>query len=209
MNIVLLGIQGSGKGTLVLALEEKLDFSLISVGALLREEIATGSKLGEHINSSMKQGKLVDISTVMDVVKGKLNSTKNICIFDGFPRNNEQAQALDKIANVDLVLYLNLPAEIAKERISNRLTCVKCGYVSSKLIEKSNICPKCGEKLGSRVDDKPEVVEKRLEQYYLDTYPLLNKYKNSCRVVELDATLPTNELVNIVLEVINEHNNKK
>ena len=207
MNIVLLGIQGSGKGTLVLALEKHLDFSLISVGLLLREEIATGSKLGKYISSVIDNGNLLDTKTVMDVISGKLKRTKDINIFDGFPRNKEQADALDKIAKVDLVIHMNLPKEIAKERILNRLTCTKCGNVTSKLIENSTTCSKCGGILAVRADDTPQAVEKRFEQYENLTYPLLKKYQAETKVLELDATKPTSELLDIVLEVINEHNN--
>ena len=207
MNIVLLGIQGSGKGTLVLELEKHLDFSLISVGLLLREEIATGSELGKYISSVINSGNLLDTKTVLEVIDEKLKRTKDINIFDGFPRNSEQAEALDKIAKVDLVIYLNLPKEVAKERILNRLTCTKCGNVTSKLFEKSTICSKCGGELAVRADDTPEAVEKRFEQYKELTYPLLKKYKAETKVLELDATKPTSELLDIVLEVINEHNN--
>lgn len=207
MNIVLLGIQGSGKGTLVLELEKHLEFSLISVGLLLREEIATGSKLGKYISSVIDNGNLLDTKTVMNVIDEKLKHTKDINIFDGFPRNKEQADELDKIAKVDLVIHLNLSKEIAKERILNRLTCTKCGNVTSKLMTKSLICSKCGGKLAIRADDTPEAVEKRFEQYEKLTYPLLKKYKAETRVIELDATKPTSELLDIVLEVINEHNN--
>ena len=207
MNIVLLGIQGSGKGTLVLELEKHLDFSLISVGLLLREEIATGSKLGKYISSVIDNGNLLDTKTVMDVIDEKLKRTKDINIFDGFPRNKEQADALDKIAKVDLVIHLNLPKDIAKERILNRLTCTKCGNVTSKLFENSTICSKCGGKLYVRADDNPQAVEKRFEQYEKLTYPLLKKYQAETKVLELDATKPTSELLDIVLEVINEHNN--
>lgn len=207
MNIVLLGIQGSGKGTLVSALEKHLDFSLVSVGLLLREEIATGSKLGQYISSVIDNGNMLDTKTVMDVISGKLSKTKGITVFDGFPRNQEQANELDKIAKVDLVLYLNLPEQVAKERIFNRLTCTKCGNISSKLIEKSTICSKCGGKLAVRVDDTPKAVEKRFKQYFENTYPLLKKYRAESKVIELDATKPTSELLDIVLEVINEHNN--
>jgi len=207
MNIVLLGIQGSGKGTLVLELEKHLDFSLISVGLLLREEIATGSKLGKYISSVIDNGNLLDTKTVMDVIDEKLKHTKDINIFDGFPRNKEQADALDKIAKVDLVIHLNLPKDIAKERILNRLTCTKCGNVTSKLFEKSTICSKCGGQLAVRADDTPQAVEKRFEQYEKLTYPLLKKYQAETKVLELDATKPTSELLDIVLEVINEHNN--
>ena len=207
MNIVLLGIQGSGKGTLVLELEKHLDFSLISVGLLLREEIATGSELGKYISNIINSGNLLDTKTVLEVIDEKLKRTKDINIFDGFPRNKEQADALDKIAKVDLVIYMNLPKEIAKERILNRLTCTKCGNVTSKLFEKSTICSKCGGELAVRADDTPEAVEKRFEQYEELTYPLLNKYKAETKVLELDATKPTSELLDIVLEVINGHNN--
>ena len=207
MNIVLLGIQGSGKGTLVLALEKHLDFSLISVGLLLREEIATGSKLGKYISSVIDNGNLLDTKTVMDVIDEKLKRTKDINIFDGFPRNKEQAKALDKIAKVDLVIYMNLPKEIAKERILNRLTCTKCGNVTSKLFENSTICSKCGGQFAVRADDTPQDVDKRFEQYEKLTYPLLKKYQAETKVLELDATKPTSELLDIVLEVINEHNN--
>lgn len=207
MNIVLLGIQGSGKGTLVLALEKHLDFSLISVGLLLREEIATGSELGKYISSIINNGNLLDTKTVMDVIDEKLKRTKDINIFDGFPRNKEQADALDKIAKVDLVIHMNLPKDIAKERILNRLTCTKCGNVTSKLIGNSTICSKCGGKLAVRADDTPQAVEKRFEQYEKLTYPLLKKYQAETKVLELDATKPTSELLDIVLEVINEHNN--
>ena len=207
MNIVLLGIQGSGKGTLVLELEKHLDFSLISVGLLLREEIATGSELGKYISNIINSGNLLDTKTVLEVIDEKLKRTKDINIFDGFPRNKEQADALDKIAKVDLVIYMNLPKEIAKERILNRLTCTKCGNVTSKLIEESTICSKCGGKLDVRADDTPQAVEKRFEQYEKLTYPLLKKYQAETKVIELDATKSTTELLDIVLEVINEHNN--
>ena len=100
-----------------------------------------------------------------------------------------------------------MPKSIAKERILNRLTCTKCGYVTSKLFENSTICSKCGGNLATRADDTPEAVEKRFEQYEQLTYPLLKKYEAESRIVELDATKPTSELLNIVLEVLNEHNN--
>lgn len=109
MNIVLLGIQGSGKGTLVQDLSKHLDFLLVSVGSSLRDEIATGSKLGKLIKSKMDKGELVDTNIVMDTINKKLSDNKkSIVIFDGFPRSREQADELDKICNVDLAIYLNL-----------------------------------------------------------------------------------------------------
>lgn len=208
MNIVLFGIQGSGKGTLVLDMEKHLDFSIISVGQLLREEISTGSDMGKYLQEIINKGLLVDTKTIMNVVKEKLTKTKDIVIFDGFPRNQEQAEEFDKIAKVDLVIYLNLPKEIAIKRILSRLTCSKCGNITSKLLENSTICSKCGGKLVVRSDDTAEAVEKRFEQYFNDTYPLLEKYKKGSKVVEVDATKTPKEVLDFVLEVIkNEHYN--
>ena len=109
MNIVLIGIQGSGKGTLVTSLEKHLDLNVISTGQLLRDEVATGSSLGKHIKEIQMNGGLVELNIVMDVLNKKLKSNnKKITVFDGFPRNTEQANALDKLAKPDIVIYLNL-----------------------------------------------------------------------------------------------------
>ena len=208
MNIVLFGIQGSGKGTLVLDLEKHLKFSLISMGQLLREEVATGSALGKRLKEIMDKGNLVDAETIMKVIGKKLSNTTGICIFDGFPRNKEQADALEKVANVDLVLYLNLPKEKAIERIVNRLTCKVCGNIASRLSTNSTKCSKCGGQLATRSDDTHEAVEKRFKLYESETYPLLEKYRAQGKVVELDATKTPKEVLDMALKVIkNEHKN--
>ena len=208
MNIVLLGIQGSGKGTLVLDLEKHLEFSLISMGQLLRDEVATGSVLGQEIAKLIDNGMLVTIDMIKQVIGKKLNNTKELTIFDGFPRNNEQADMLDEIANIDLVVYLNLSREKAVERIVSRLTCTKCGNITSDKITKSQVCEKCGGKLAKRNDDTPEAVEKRLELYLSETYPLLERYRKRGIVLEVDASKSKQEVFETVYKVIkNEHKN--
>lgn len=203
MNIVLLGIQGSGKGTLVLDLQKKLDFTLISVGQLLRDEVATGSELGKYIKNLQDKGELVDTKIVMDTLNKKLsnNKSKNV-IFDGFPRSKEQADELDKICRVDKVIYLNLSKDVAINRILNRLTCEKCGYVTSKLKEKTYICSKCGGKLSARTDDTIEGVNKRFENYEKETFPLIERYRKTGVLVEIDANRTPNEVFEDVMKVI-------
>ena len=126
MNIILIGIQGCGKGTLVSGLEKHIDFSLISMGQLFRDEIATGSSLGQEIKKVIDKGELVGMDIVMSTVKKKLETDISpIKIFDGFPRSLEQANALDTITKVDLVIELNLPKEVAIQRLLNRLTYIK------------------------------------------------------------------------------------
>jgi len=204
MNIVLIGIQGCGKGTLVSGLEQHIDFDLISVGQLLRDEVATGSELGEHIRQIQERGQLVDLDIVMEAVNKKLNtSTKSIKIFDGFPRSAEQADALDKIANVDLVLHLELSKDVAIDRILNRLTCKDCGYITKKQNVESNICPKCNGVLSSRTDDTIDAINKRFELYHNETYPLLARYQSKGVVVNVDANRTPDEVLSDVLKVIN------
>ncbi len=208
MNIVLIGIQGSGKGTLVTSLEKKFNFNLISTGQLLREEVMTGSDLGKHIKEIQMNGKLVELNIVMNVINKKLQSKdKKITIFDGFPRNIEQAKALDKICKVDIVLYLNLTKEIAIERLLSRLTCSKCGHVFNRHRINSTVCPDCGGKLEQRYDDTIDSINKRFEGFYLDTYPLIEKYKKDNVLFEVDASGTPDEVANTCLRIINEHNN--
>ncbi len=209
MNIILLGIQGSGKGTLVADLENYLDFNLISVGQLLRDEVATGSELGKHINELQTAGLLVDLPIVVDVINKSLKSSnKDITIFDGFPRDKAQADALDKIANVDMAIYLNLSKEEAVNRVINRLNCSGCGLITSKKRVSSDVCPQCGGKLVQRSDDTIEGITKRIEVYLSETFPLVDRYRERGVLVEVDADREPKAILNDVLEilkVINEH----
>lgn len=208
MNILLIGIQGCGKGTLVAGLEKHIDFSLISMGQLLRDEVATGSELGKKIHAQQTAGQLVDIDIVVSALNNKLKSDKNpIKIFDGFPRSLEQAEALDRVAKVDLIINLNLPKEIAVQRLLNRLTCSKCGYITKVSAVSENICPECGGELVHRSDDTMESINKRFEIFEKETYPLIARYKNQGVRVEVIDSIDANETLDAVLKVLNECNN--
>lgn len=206
MNIILIGIQGCGKGTLVSGLEKHIDFSLVSMGQLFRDEIATGSELGQEIKKVIDRGELVGMDIVMSTVKKKLETDASpIKIFDGFPRNLEQAEALNTITNVDLVIELNLSKEVAIQRLLNRLTCSKCGYITRKDVVTSNECPECGGELMTRSDDTLESIEKRFAIYEKETYPLLEKYRSlGVRVESIDSSEKEKTLAT-VLKVLNEY----
>ena len=207
MNIVLIGIQGCGKGTLVAGLEKHIDFSLVSMGQLFRDEIATGSELGQTIKQIIDRGDLVGMDIVMSTVQKKLETDSNsIKIFDGFPRNLEQAEALDKIANVDLVIHLVLPKEEAVKRLLNRLTCSDCGFITRKDVVSSDVCPECNGKLVTRSDDTLESIEKRFAIFETVTYPLLEKYKKQGVRVETIESIDKDVALNAVLKVLNEYN---
>ena len=203
MNIVLLGIQGSGKGTLVQDLEKHFNFSLVSVGLLLREEIASHSALGDKIKELVDKGLLVDLDIVMNVINKKLSTSKKpIIIFDGFPRNAVKADKLDEICNVDLVIYLNLRKEIAIDRVLNRLTCKDCGDITTLKGNEDFVCKLCGGKLVRRSDDTVEAINTRFEQYEEETYPLIERYRRRGVLVEIDASKTPSEVLDDVMKVI-------
>ena len=207
MNIILIGIQGCGKGTLVAGLEKHINFSLVSMGQLFRDEIATGSSLGQEIKKVIDRGELVGMDIVMSTIQKKLETDNNsIKIFDGFPRNLEQAIALDGITNVDLVIHLDLPKDEAIKRLLNRLTCSKCGYITRKDAVSSNICVECGGELVHRSDDTLESIEKRFAIFEQETYPLLEKYRKQGVRVETIKSINKDETLNAVLKVLNEYN---
>lgn len=203
MNIVLLGIQGCGKGTLVLDLNAYMDFTLVSMGELLRQEVASGSELGQHIKKTIDLGILVDLNIIMETISKKLQTnSKEITIFDGFPRNTTQADELDKICHIDKVIYLNLRKEDAKARVLNRLTCKKCGNITSRKLVPDMICPVCGSELEIRSDDNIEALEKRFELYERETLPLVERYKRQGVLFEIDASKPPHEVFNDVMKVL-------
>lgn len=208
MNIILIGIQGCGKGTLVSGLEQHYDISLISMGQLLREEIATGSNLGKLIKETIDKGELVSTNIIMDTLSKKLSTVGNeLTIFDGFPRNMEQLELLNKIAKVDLVIHLNLAKDVAIDRILNRLTCSACGFITRKQDVSGDSCPQCCGKLIQRSDDTIEGINKRFEIYEKETYPLLDRYRKLGVRVETIDSIDKNKTLNAVLKVLNEYKN--
>ena len=210
MNIILIGIQGCGKGTLVSGLEKHYDISLISMGQLLRDEISTGSNLGKTIKETSDRGELVSTDIVVETLKKKLASVGDeLTIFDGFPRNMEQLELLNTIANVDLVIHLNLSKNVAIERILNRLTCADCGYITTKQAASDDTCPQCCGKLVQRSDDTLEGINKRFEIYEKETYPLLERYEKQGVRVETIDSIDKETTLNAVLKVLDEYNYKK
>ena len=189
-------------------LQKHLDMSVISIGQMLREETKTGSEVGKRIKSQQDAGVLVDQDIVKAVLDKNLkNFSSKIAVFDGYPRNSAQADDLDSIANVDLVIYLNLPTEIAIERILGRLNCTECGHITNRTMHDSDICPQCGGKLVQRSDDTEEGIRKRFEIYEKDTYPLIERYRSRGVLVEIDANQSKQTRLDIALKVINEHLN--
>lgn len=183
--IILLGPPGSGKGTQAKKLADTLKMSHISTGDLFRENISQKTVLGAKAKTFMDKGQLVPDSLVLEMLFDRVSrdDCKKGYILDGFPRTIPQADALDRaLGNKVALVAINLPVsdeEILK-RISGRLTCTLCGNMHNAYYSPSKIqgkCDKCGGELQQRSDDKPEVVQERLEVYRKQTAPLIRYYE--------------------------------
>lgn len=190
MIIIMLGAQGTGKGTVAGLLNEKTGWPQISTGDIFRKNISENTELGIEANKYISKGDLVPDSITVPMVADRLNAndTVNGAILDGFPRTVEQAEALDKILDekgkkVDLVINLVTPREEIIERMVNRRICSnqECKAIYNLKMHppvKPGICDKCGRELVQRDDDKDEkAIQKRLETYEEKTQPLVDYYK--------------------------------
>lgn len=190
MVILMLGAQGTGKGTVAGVLSEKLGWPQISTGDIFRKNIKEKTPLGEEANRYMAKGELVPDEITVPMVVDRLNEpdAQKGAILDGFPRNIAQAEKLDEILSekgkkVDLVINLISPKEEIITRILNRRVCSNqsCKTTYNLTMHppiKSGICDKCGAELVQREDDSDEkAIQKRLELYDEKTLPLVEFYE--------------------------------
>lgn len=212
MNIVLLGYPGVGKGTQARYLEEKFNFKLLSTGDLLRQEVNKATSLGNKAKKFMDSGELVPDNIVLDIITKYINENeKKGVIFDGFPRTVPQAVMLDKIINLNAVIFLSCSCEEIIKRLAQRRVCPKCNKIYNLTTEppkKDNRCDLCGEVLQIREDDKEEVIKNRLEVYKKETSPLLNFYRKRNILYEIDGLKPPKEVHKAIEKIILQINNE-
>ncbi len=180
MRIILLGAPGSGKGTLAKKISRDFDIPQISTGDLFRAIVKENSPLAEKVKSIMASGGLVPDEITVELVKERISrpDCKKGFILDGFPRTIAQAEALEKISQIDSVILVELANEIIIDRLSSRRTCPNCGEIYSVQDNPENVCKKCSTPLIQRDDDKPETIKHRLEVYENSTSPLINFYSD-------------------------------
>ncbi len=199
MNIIMIGPQGSGKGTQADLLGPKIGAVKLSTGDLFRAEIAAETPLGLKVKEILASGGLVSDDVTLAMVAERLDqlATEGVrgVIFDGFPRTAAQAEGLDALLEergqkIDGVIELSVPEDVLIARMSGRRVCANCGAsynLAFQTTRKPGICDECGGELVQRSDDMPDAIRKRLQLYNDLTKPLLDFYGSRGLVSTVDG----------------------
>jgi len=197
MRIILLGPPGAGKGTQAKTLAERLNLPHISTGDILRQNVSGGTDLGKQAKSYMDKGALVPDNLVTRMLEKRIGEpdTKKGFILDGYPRNINQAKALDnmrtqKNIDIDFVVYLDTSEPVIIQRLTGRLVCKTCGanfHIKNMPPKIDMLCDKCGGNLYQRTDDKEETIKTRLEVYKKEVFSLIQYYEASRKLHRISA----------------------
>jgi adenylate kinase len=211
MNLVIFGPPGAGKGTQSKFILKKYDLHQLSTGELLRNEIKNKTELGIKISSTMNSGELVSDKIVSNLI-GKFISNKNYnnrLIFDGFPRNINQAEELNLLLKknnqkLDLVLKLSVSLDMIKKRISGRSVCSICGKIYNEFFNPAPINADCcaSKFLQKRSDDTLDIAIKRYETYEKNIEPVINFYKDYDLLKIIKGEAPITEISNEISGIL-------
>jgi adenylate kinase len=204
MYIILLGAPGAGKGTQAVMLAEKLNVVQVASGDLFRQALSNETELGKKAKAYMEKGQLVPDEITIQMVLDRLAAPdcENGALLDGFPRNIEQAKALDKALAaqskaIDKVVYIKVSEGELLKRLSGRWICRDCQAPYHEVDSPPKVagkCDRCGGELYQRPDDNVETVKKRLQVYFTETAPLIDYYHKAEKLLEIDGEGTTTEV---------------
>jgi adenylate kinase len=219
MHVILMGPQGSGKGTQSEHVRARLNLAPIATGELFRSAIASGSELGQKIQAAYNRGELVPDDLTIALVEERLdqlerdrgasNATTG-ALYDGFPRTEGQAEALDRVLaargeGLTAVIAIEVPRDTLMRRIAARRVCTNCGRVynaQSDPPQAEGVCDVCGGTVVQRADDTPEAVAKRLDLYAVETAPLVDRYAARGLLTRVDGDRPIDEVTEDIVSAI-------
>jgi adenylate kinase len=200
---VIMGVQGSGKGTQSAMLASDLDLVHISVGDIFRWNVQHHTKLGAQVRRIMAQGELVGDDLVEGVVRDRLteHDWNYGFIIDGFPRNERQAEFFLESYDIDGVIHLDLPDSEVRRRVLARRLCSGCGLDYNLLASSPQVagkCDACGGELVTREDDTEEALAVRLRDYHQKTNPVLDIFRRKEYVITVDARPEKEEVQQVI-----------
>ena len=211
MNIIIFGPPGAGKGTQSNFIEKKFNLHQLSTGELLRNEIKNKSELGGKISTIMNSGHLVSDQIVSDLIEKFIsnNEFKNRLIFDGYPRNELQAENLNNLLKkngqkIDLVLKLSVSLDVIKKRITGRSVCSICGKIYNEFFNPAPINAQCcaSKFLQKRSDDTLEIAVTRYQTYEKNIKPVIDFYKQSNSLKVVNGETPITEISEEISDLI-------
>ncbi len=216
MIIILLGNIGVGKGTQGKLIMEKYNIPYFATGDIFRENIQKNTPLGIKVKEIVSEGKLVSDELVNEMVFDKINNLDNF-ILDGYPRTLNQAMSFEnfiknKNQDLDLVIYIDVPEEVIIKRLTGRRICPKCGKVYNIYFDKpkeNEICDFDKEKLIIRDDDRLEVIQKRIDEFKINTYPLIEFYEKRRKIYRVNGNRSVNEVFKDISEIIDDYIEKQ
>ena len=211
MNIVIFGPPGAGKGTQSNFIVKKFNLYQLSTGELLRNEIRNKTNLGLKISSLMNSGQLVSDKVVSDLIEKFIsnNEYKNRFIFDGYPRNIQQAENLNFLMNkydqkINLVLKLSVSLDVIKKRITGRSVCSICGKIYNEFFNPAPLNAQCcaSKFLQKRTDDTLDIAINRYQTYETKIASVINFYKQSNLLKVVNGETPISEISNEISGLI-------